>query len=157
MESRIGPSAVAWDWRKAETRPEEARAREAAAAQKRGAIGGAVGLTAAAVVYFFFERPVAAAVIAGIAVTITLIAFLAPLTLYKALNRGLERFARAVGSAVTWVLMTLLFYLLFLPVGLVLRARGRLGITRAADRRLPTYWSSTEDRARTLESYRRQF
>lgn len=156
MEPMRNPSAVAWSWRKS-AGPESSRAREAAAARTRGAIGGAVGLSAAAVVWFFFEKPVVAAVIAGIAVAIALTAFLFPLTLYRKLNAGLEAFARAVGTAVTWVLMTALFYLLFLPVGLLLRARGRLGITRKTDPALPTYWAATDGRARTPESYRKQF
>lgn len=158
MEPMRNPSAVAWDWQRRAAGPaEEDRPREAAAARTRGAIGGTVGLAAAAVIYFYFEKPVAAAVIAGIAVTIALIAFLFPLTLYKKLNRGLEVFAHGVGSGLTWVLMTLLYYLLFLPVGLVLRARGRLGITRRADPQLPTYWTATDSRPRSPESYRKQF
>lgn len=156
MEPVRNPSAVAWSWRKS-AGPGDSRAREAAAARTRGAIGGAVGLSAAAAVYYFFEKPVAAAVIAGIAILIALTAFLFPLTLYKQLNHGLQAFARAVGTAVTWVLMTALFYLLFLPVGLVLRARGRLGITRGADPKLSTYWTPTDGRARTPGSYRKQF
>ncbi|HYO15343.1 MAG TPA: hypothetical protein VE685_19265 [Thermoanaerobaculia bacterium] len=151
------PSAVVWDWRKSAAAPGADRAGETAAARRRGAIGGLVGLSVAAVIWFLFDRPVAAAVIAGIAVVLTLIAFLAPLTLYKKISRGLEIFAYWVGSGVTWVLMTLLYYLLFLPVGLVLRARHKLGITRSADRKAPTYWMDTEARPRTPESYRRQF
>lgn len=151
------PSAVVWDWRRNAAGPGVDRAGEAAAARRRGAIGGLVGLSIAAAVWFLFDRPVAAAVIAGIAVALTLIAFLAPLTLYRKISRGLEVFAHWVGSGVTWVLMTLLYYLLFLPVGLVLRARHRLGITRSADRNAPTYWTDTEARPRTPETYRRQF
>jgi len=151
------PSSVAWSWRQVALSEAELRAREAQAARKRGAWGGAIGLSAAALVYFALGRPVAAAVIAAVAVLITLIAFAAPLTLYKSLSRALDRFAHAVAAGVTWALMTLLFYLLFLPVGLFLRMRGKLAITRGADRRLATYWTSTEGRARTPESYRKQF
>lgn len=157
MEPMRNPSAVAWDWRQREAGPGDGRAREAAAARTRGAIGGAVGLAAAAVVYFYFEKPVAAQVIAGIAAVIALTAFLFPLTLYKKLNRGLEVFAYGVGSGLTWVLMTALYYLLFLPVGLFLRARGKLAITKKADLKLPTYWTPTDSRPRNPESYRRQF
>lgn len=157
MEPMRNPSAVAWNWRQRAAGPGDGRVREAAAARTRGAIGGAVGLAAAAVVYFYFEKPVAAQVIAGIAVVIALTAFLFPLTLYKKLNRGLEVFAHGVGSAVTWVLMTVLYYLLFLPVGLFLRTGGKLAITRKADPKLPTYWTPTDSRPHHPESYRRQF
>jgi len=59
--------------------------------------------------------------------------------------------------AVTWVLMTLLYFVFFLPVGLLLRAGRRLGITTAPDRALPSYWSAVSGPARTLDSYRKQF
>ncbi|HEY7216317.1 MAG TPA: hypothetical protein VIC28_16970 [Thermoanaerobaculia bacterium] len=148
------PSAVAWDWFARIAREQEAPAREAAANRRKGAIGGVIGLTAALAV-FLFDRPVAAAVIAGIAVLIFLIAMASPLGLYKTLTHGLDRFAHAVGSGVTWLLMTILYYVVFLPIGALMRRK--LAISRGADPRLPTYWTSTEGRERTPESYRKQF
>jgi hypothetical protein len=157
MEPRAQASSVAWRWRDRSSGAAAARAREAAANRRKGLIGGAVGLSVAALIYFYFHRPVAAAVVAAIAVTIALLAVASPLGAYKGLTRVLDRFAYAVGTTVTWVLMTVLFYLVFLPVGLVLRGRGKLAISRGADPRLPSYWKSTADRVRTPESYRKQF
>ncbi len=157
MQSRAEASSIAWSWRDRAAQKERARTREAAAARTRGVIGGLIGLAAAGAVYYFLEHEVAAGVIATIAVILTLIALVSPLGLHKKVTRVLERFAHAVGSVVTWVLMTLLYFLVFLPTGALLRARRRLGITRAADRSLPTYWKRTEERARTPESYRRRF
>lgn len=152
------PSAVVWSWRGgagAESRPSD----EAAEIRRRGIYGGAIGLAVAALVLFFWKKPVPAAVIASIALLFSLPALLAPLTAGRSLARALDRFAYAVGTGVTWILMPLLYYLLFLPVGLVLRARGRLAITRGFDPRRSSYWTSVEERerARTPESYRRQF
>jgi len=155
-QSRAEASSIAWSWRDRAAGATESRAREAAANRRKGLIGGVIGLAVAALFYFWLHRPVAAAVIAAIALAIVLLAMLSPLGLYKGLTRGLDRFAHAVGSAVTWVLMPVLFYLVFLPIGLVLRARGKLAITKGADRRLPTYWTPTE-REKTPESYRKQF
>jgi len=152
----IAASSVAWDWRQRAAGDERARAREATANRRKGWIGALVGVAFAALAYYL-DRPVAALVIAGIAIAVALIAVVSPLGLFKALSRGLDRFAHAVGSGVTWVLMPILFYLVFLPVGLFLRARGRLAISRHADRRLPTYWKPTGERARTSDSYRKQF
>ena len=131
--------------------------REAAAARKHGVTGGVIGLAAAAFSYYVLGHEIAGVVIATIAVILTLIALVSPLGLHKKITYGLQRFAHAVGSAVTWVLMTLLYFLVFLPAGALLRARHKLGITRAGDRSLPTYWKRTDERARTPESYRRQF
>lgn len=152
------PSAVVWDWRGGDQEGAR-RAREAAAIRRRGLIGGAVGLTVAALVFFLWKRPVPAAVIAAVALLLSLPSLLAPLTAGRSVGRALDRFAHAVGTGVTWILMTLLYYLLFLPVGLILRGRGKLGITRGFDPRRPSYWTSVEERerARTPESYRRQF
>lgn len=159
--TKRSPSAVVWNWRDGDrgNREETRRVREAAEIRKRGLIGGAVGLTVAALVFFLWKKPELAAVIAGIALLLSLPSLLAPLTAGKSVTRALDRFAYWVGMGVTWVLMTLLYYLLFLPVGLVLRARGRLGITRGYDPHRPSYWNSVEERerARTPESYRRQF
>lgn len=157
MQSRAEAAAIAWTWRERAGSREKARTREAAAARRRGALGGAIGLAVAAVLQLFFHKPVAAAVVAIIAAVFTLLALAFPLGAYKGLTRVLDRFAHAVGLAVTWVLMTVLFYLVFLPVGAFLRARGKLAISRGADRRLPSYWTSTEEREPALESYRRQF
>ncbi|HVR95361.1 MAG TPA: hypothetical protein VMW27_02020 [Thermoanaerobaculia bacterium] len=145
-------SAVVWNWRGAGKGADPARA--AAAARRRGLLGLVVGLIAAALLFFW--KPVLAAVVAAISVTLALIAFTAPLTLHKQVTRALDAFARGVGMAVTWVLMTVLYYILFLPVGLLLRARRRLGITRSPDPALATYWKPTL-RDKSAESYRKQF
>jgi VIT1/CCC1 family predicted Fe2+/Mn2+ transporter len=147
---------VAWSWRDRAAGEAMEREREAAANRRKGVIGALIGLAVAALLYFVFHRPVAAAVVAGIAVVIALLALASPLGLYKGLTRALDRFAHAVGSGVTWVLMPVLFYVVFLPIGLLLRARGKLAISKNADPRMPTYWKSTE-RERTPESYRKQF
>lgn len=157
-EHRMDPAALVWNWRRAEGKDSSQadEAKQNAAARKKGVIGGVVGLTVAAIIYFYFERPILAAVVAGIALVLTLLAFLAPAA-HRKVQGLLDRFAHGVGMAVTWVLMTVLYYLLFLPVGLFLRARKRLAVTQHPDRRLPSYWSSTEDRPWTAESYRKQF
>jgi len=152
------PSAVVWDWRGGD-QDGARRAREAAAIRRRGLIGGAVGLVVAALVFFLWKRPVPATVIAGVALLLSLPSLVAPLTAGRSVARALDRFAHVVGTGVTWVLMTLLYYLLFLPAGLILRSRGKLAITRGFDPRRPSYWTPVEERerARTPESYRRQF
>jgi VIT1/CCC1 family predicted Fe2+/Mn2+ transporter len=156
VQSRAEASSVAWSWRDRAAGEASARMREAAANRRKGMIGGVIGLAIAALIYFFFDRPVVTAVVAVIAAVIALLALASPLGLYKGLTRGLDRFAYAVGSGLTWVLMPVLFYAVFLPMGLLLRARGKLAISKSADPRMPTYWKSTE-REKTPESYRKQF
>ena len=102
----------------------------------------------------------AAAVIAAVALLLSLPALAAPLDRRPERGRALDRFAHAVGTAVTWVLMTVLYYLLFLPVGLLLRARGKLGDHPRLRSAPAAYWTSVDRPGRgrrTPESYRRQF
>ena len=150
-------SAVAWSWRDRAAGDSDARAREARSLRIRGLVGGGIGLGVAALFYFVGHKEKAAMVVGGIAILLALLALVAPLTIFKRISHALEVFARAVASAVTWVLMAILFYIVFLPVGLVLRSGKKLAITKGADPRLPTYWTRTEERETPLESYRRQF
>ena len=156
VQSRAEASSVAWSWRDRAAGEAAAREREAAANRRKGVIGALIGLAVAALLYFVFHRPVGAAVVGAIAILIALLALASPLGLYKGLTRALDRFAYFVGSVLTWVLMPVLFYLIFLPMGLLLRARGKLAISKSADPRMATYWKTTE-RERTPESYRKQF
>src|ERR1700710_2792616 len=110
VESRPEAAAIAWSWRDRAARAEAARAREAAANRSKGMIGGAVGLGGAGLVYLLPHRPVAAEVIAAIALLVALSALASPLGLFKLLQRGLDVFAHAVGTVLTWVLLTLLYF-----------------------------------------------
>ena len=158
MENRTA-SAVAWKWRPpGGEQTGAARAREAAAARKQGIVGLLVGLGVALLFHFAFGRPRMALFVAGVAVVLAAIALLFPLTLHKKIAAGLALFGYGVGTAVTWILMTVLYYLLFLPVGLLLRAGGKLRLDRGrpgAPARA-SYWVTTEG-SHSLESYRRQF
>lgn len=154
MPEKMDPSAVVWNWR-AEREDENDALRRGTAARRRGLVGLIAGLLIAAAIYFLWSVTVAY-VVAGVSLALGLLAFAAPPAYLKVMGL-LDRFAHGVGMAVTWLLMTLLYYLLFLPVGLFLRMRGKLGVTRHPDRRLPSYWSSTEKKAWTAESYRKQF
>lgn len=155
MPQKMDPSAVVWDWNRTATGDDSNDSRHNAAARKRGVIGGLGGLAIAALVYHFW-KPGLAYVIAGISLALALLALLAP-PAYRKVAGLLDRFSHFVGMTVTWLLMTLLYYVLFLPVGLLLRLRGRLGITQHPDSRLASYWKSTDGKPWTAESYRKQF
>ena len=145
---------VVWDWR---TRAAGTAARAAAArarALRQASIQGVIGLVAALALGSWW-RPLAGYLVAGVTATLTLLAFLAPAA-HARVEQGLKAFGRLVGTALTWILMPVLFYLVFLPTGLLLRARGRLRLTRRPDPALPTYWTEPA-RTPTPESYRKQF
>lgn len=135
--------------------PASGRARQL---RREGALRGAVGLTAAALISLW--KPQFALVVASIALLVLLLALASPLGAYARLSGWIERFARGVGTAMTWLLMPLIFYGLFLPVGALLRARGKLRLTRSPDPARPTYWSEPpagQGWGGGPERYRKQF
>jgi hypothetical protein len=101
-------------------------------------------------------QSVAAVVVAAIALTVAALALVSPLGAYRGLDTALGHFARWVGTAVTWLLLPLLYVLVFLPVGAFLRLRRRLRLTRGPDPALATYWIS-RDGSQGAERFRRQF
>lgn len=127
----------------------------AARARRRGAVQSLVGIAIGGAVAWWW-RPLPGAAIAGVALLVGLLALASPLRAFAALSRFFERLGRLVGGAVTWLLMGVLYYLVFLPLGLALRARGRLRLTTGFDARQASYWTPT-GRRRPLADYRRQF
>jgi len=148
-------AAVAWSPQRRD--PHEDLAREAHAARRQGSIGGAVGLTVAAVLQFWLHRQTFAEVVAGIALLTTLAAWISPRGLYRGLTRALDVFAHAVGTVVTWVLMVILYVLLFVPVGLVLRWTGKIALRAPADPKARSYWTVLEPGPVDAASYGKQF
>ena len=156
-DSPLSPSAVVWQWRRDPAAEARSTAEAARAARVRGAIQGAVGFVVALLVAFVLHRTKFATVIASIAGLVTLLALVSPLGAFKWLTGLVEKLGRVIGLVVTWILMPVIFFLFFLPVGLFLRARGKTGITRGAEPKLPTYWISTEAHPSGPETYERQF
>lgn len=129
-------SAAVWDWGRKEragSGPDVA-----GRALRRGLVRGGIGLLVAAALALW--KPVLGMVAAGIAVAVLALALLAPRTLYPGVERWIAAFARGVGVAVTWVTLTAVFALVFLPLGLLLRTTGRLRIAPGLDPEAPTYW-----------------
>ena len=147
-------TATVWDWR---TRAAGAQARAAALrakALRQALIQGGIGLVVALALGYWW-RPLAGYLVGGVTAALTLLALQAPAA-HSRVEQGMSAFGRVVAAILTWLLMPVLFYLIFFPTGLLLRARGRQRITRRPDPSLPTYWAEPA-RAPTPESYRRQF
>jgi len=155
-ETAAAPSSVAWRWREAAADEAAARARDAAAARRQGLLGGAIGCAVAATL-LYFGRVRTGGLVAGVAVAIGFLALAAPLTHYSRLVHLFDRFAHAIGTALTWVLMTLLYFLVFFPFGLLLRARGRLRVSRRPDPGRASYWAEASGRVGAADAYRKQF
>lgn len=133
-----------WDPRSGGARASAAEG--AARARRRGLVRGALGLSVAAVLVLW--HPTLGAVAGAVALVVLLLALLAPGTLYPRLEVWIAALARGVGMVVSQSTLTVVHLLVFVPLGVLLRATGSLRITTDLDRRAPTYWRPPDSTAR---------
>jgi hypothetical protein len=93
------------------------------------------------VVLFLFGLRALAAMVTGVATLILFTALLSPGGLFAALERTTAAVAGRIGWALMWGLMVLLFYVFFLPFGLLFRRGTRDRLKRYFDRDAATYWN----------------
>ncbi len=89
------------------------------------------------------------------AASLLALALLAPAA-FAPVERQLQRFGRSVAIGFTWGVLALLFGLIFIPVGIVLRLTGRDPLLRRPDPRRTSYWEPLAPSA-GLAHFRRQF
>jgi hypothetical protein len=65
--------------------------------------------------------------------------------------------AFALGFVMSHVILTLLFFLVVTPIGIIARLFGKDFLNRKQDRQATTYWIPREAKARTPESYEQQY
>ena len=63
---------------------------------------------------------------------------------YATIERGIDALARRTGIALGWVLLVPVFYLFFLPFGLVMRRGRRDRMQRRFETEAISYWESRE-------------
>lgn len=143
-------SAAVWRWRGAS---EETSA--AGGARRRSLVRGGVGLALAALLALW--QPILGAVAGLLAVLLLTLALASPRRLYPRIERWLAAFARGAALAVSAVSLTLVHLLVFLPLGLLLRATGRLRLVRTPDPGASTYWRAPDTPRPGARSHERQF
>ena len=101
-------------------------------------------------------RMVPAALLAGLAAVLAVLAILKP-GLLASLNRGWMMLGKAIGRVVSPIVLAILFFGLLTPMALLMRAFGRdeLRLRRAQD--AETYWRHREPLGPEPASFRRQF
>lgn len=100
------------------------------------------------------ERPVVGLILAGLAVTIGPLGLVKPQAI-RPIFVGWMVAVFPIGWVVSRVLLALLFYGLFTPVGLLFRLIGRDVLNRRRQPELPTYWAP-KPAAADVRSYYRQ-
>jgi hypothetical protein len=140
-------AAAIWVWRDRES---DERAR--LAKLRRGGVIRAVVAGLAAGVLFAIERPIVASVAIGIGTLTLLLALASPGGAYAALSRGVDRVGALIGALLTWVLLTPVFFLFFVPFGLLMRRGARDRLRRRFERERASYWTKrAPDRPGSLE------
>jgi hypothetical protein len=65
--------------------------------------------------------------------------------------------ARAIARAMTWLLLTLAFYLVFAPFGIVMRMLGKDPLHRRFEPEAATYWEARNDGPFDADRLTRQY
>lgn len=100
-------------------------------------------------------RPIPAAALGTIAAVLLLAGLFLP-ALYGKIDRLGRAFGRLVATALTWVLLVPMFFLVFAPGRLVLKLRGVDPLTRKCPSSEPTYWVPRKPVSGDAD-YKRQF
>ncbi|MGE3636635.1 MAG: hypothetical protein AB7P00_42425 [Sandaracinaceae bacterium] len=140
-QGRAEAAAVIWSWRGASD-DRAARARRARiGALIRSAIGGAIG----AVLTFAVGRPILGAIAFGIAGLTLVLGLLSPLGAYAALERAILAVSKVIGAALTWLLLTPVYFFFFAPFGSLFRRGRRDPMRRHIDKASASYWQPRSD------------
>ena len=97
----------------------------------------------------------AALVIWGVAALVALVGLIAPRAI-RLVYLGMIYLAFPIGWVVSHVLLALVLYLLFTPIGWALRLFGRDPLERKFDPEAASYWTAHEQPA-SIDRYFRQF
>ncbi len=95
-------------------------------------------------VALFLWEPLIGVIAGCVTLVLLVIALVSPRGLYPKVERGIGVFARWVGVGVSWVTLTVVFFLVFLPLGVVLRGLGKLRLDVGLDRSAGSYWRPAE-------------
>src|SRR5262249_7923654 len=137
---RADAAAAIWDWRAPAAGARPASAADAGAATRRGLLRGAILATVGALVFAFWSRGLGGLALA-LSALVVVSALVSPTGIYAALERGLEALTRATGLGLTWVFMSLIFFAIVTPFGVLFRRGARDPMRRFYEPDASTYWS----------------
>jgi len=90
--------------------------------------------------------------VAGIGLFLLVVALSAPLLLYP-FRESMEFMGHWMGLANTFILLTLVFILLIIPIGFVLKMTGKDSLSRKWDSQTTSYWVKwSESKSRSMKN-----
>ena len=109
-----------------------------------------------ALLFFYFEKVLAGQVLWGISGGMLVLGLPYPPLLWP-IERAWFYFAFALGWINMRILLSVVFYALFVPVGLFMKLIGRDPLERKIDKNAETYWKDRPQEPVDPESYERQY
>lgn len=98
-----------------------------------------------------------ALIVWGLAGLTLVLALLSPLGAYAKVKQIVGWLAMGIGIGMSWLLLTPLFYLFFLPFRFLFRRGTRDPMQRLFEPRAPTYWKKRAVETPPASTYERQF
>jgi len=153
-QGRSEAAAVIWDWRGRKSA--DGSMDRARAIRIRGTTQALVGATAGGLI-FHFVSPTVGTIVLTISGVILASALLSPKGLFSAIERLFVSLGLGIGRVFTWILLPLIFYLVFLPFGLLLRRGRRDSMKRFYEPDADSYWSQRDGVTTASASRDRQY
>lgn len=145
-------SAAVWPWCSAGNKKKMQD--DSGALRRRALIQALVAAGIGAIVFFVFRRRIIGFVLWAVALMVGLLGLLMPAA-FRAVDRAMQGFGRAVGTALTWLLLVPFFYLVFIPGHLLLRLLRKDPLQLRFSRQENSYW--TLRRPLKPDHFRKQF
>ena len=117
---------------------------------------GTVSLLAAGVLVLFSDTQRLHWVLAGLGAALAVLGLVAPRTL-KSLYVPWMGLALVLGVLMTYILLTLVFFLVITPIGLLMRLFGRDPMRRTLARKAESYWIPKKHEAPARERLTRYY
>jgi hypothetical protein len=156
-EQRSGRAEAAlaiWNWR--DPQPHGPPPPPVSRVRVRGSLQAAI-VAAIALLLLLLGLRTIALVMLGAATIVLLAALTSPRGIYAVLDGMAQAIGRRIGRALTWLLLVPLFYLFFLPFGLLFRRGRRDRLKRSFDSEAPTYWEALEGPTAASSSHEAQW
>lgn len=155
MKTAGRPEAAAaiWSWQEPLATPSS---EAAGRARLRGLLRAALVLALGALLVVFWSEIVGAVVLV-MAGVIGFSALISPTGLYAGVERLFAALGRWTGEGLNWLLLVPLFYLFFLPFGLLLRRGRRDRLKRYLEQELESYWEPHSGPTASSASRMRQY
>lgn len=142
----------AWPW----PTPAQTAAPDRHSLRVHGARRAGIGLGAAALLHVLGHGRIAL-IAASLATMILATALVSPNRAYVALTKYLDLFGKSVGRLLTLLTMIPIFYLVFLPFGLLLRRGKSDPMKRFFERESLSYWENRPEDNTTAVCHERPY